>query len=53
MTNEEEILSLEEEPGDGPEGLSEDPLVGKLVPDPSPLPTPTVMLAWLFGRSPL
>ena len=51
MTNEEETPRPEEEPDDGPEGLSEDPLVGKLVPGPSQPPTPTVMLAGLLGRS--
>ena len=43
--------SSEEEPRDSHEGLSEDPIVRRLVPDPSQPPPPNVALEGLLGRS--
>src|SRR5829696_1386386 len=45
------MTSSEEEPRDSHEGLSEDPIVGRLVPDPSQPPPPKVALEGLLGRS--
>jgi hypothetical protein len=45
------MTSSEEEPRDSHEGLSEDPIVGRLVPDSSQPPPPTVALEGLLGRS--
>jgi len=43
--------SEEQQPRDSHEGLSEDPIVGRLVPDPSQPPPPTVALEGLLGKS--
>jgi hypothetical protein len=45
------MTSSEEEPRDSHEGLSEDPIVGRLVPDPSQPSPPKVALEGLLGRS--
>jgi hypothetical protein len=45
------MTSNQEEPRDSHEGLSEDPIVGRLVPDPSQPPPAMVALEGLLGRS--